>query len=95
MKDILLNDQYEVQTANGDFKTGDSDNQHIALILATHAGEWKQFPITGVGLDDVANDERLNFWENKIATQLKADGLVVSRVKLTTDSLDVQAKYSS
>ena len=93
MKDILLNNEYEVQVQNGDFLAGVSDNQHIALILATHAGEWKQYPLTGVGIDDVANDERFQYWENKIAAQLKADGLVVNRVRLSADSLDVQARY--
>ena len=93
MKDILLNNEYEVQVQNGDFLTGVSDNQHIALILATHAGEWKQYPLTGVGIDDVANDERFQYWENKIAAQLKADGLVVNLVRLSADSLDVQARY--
>ena len=45
VKDIKLDDDFDLVIENGDFKVSSSDMQHIQLICITDLGHWKQFPI--------------------------------------------------
>jgi lipoprotein-releasing system permease protein len=51
VKDITLDDNFDLIIENGDFKVSDSDMQHIQLICITNLGHWKQFPLVGVGIE--------------------------------------------
>ena len=48
--DILLDDDFDLMFENGDFATGSSAQQEVEQIGLSHPGEWKQFPIVGLGL---------------------------------------------
>lgn len=50
VKDIILDDSADLNTSNGDFVVGASDQQHVTLIVNTFEGHWKQFPLQGVGI---------------------------------------------
>lgn len=52
VRDILLLDDGDLAILNGDFVTGYSDQQHIALILQTAPGNWKQNPFLGANLQN-------------------------------------------
>ena len=41
MKDILLDENNDIKLSNGDFNTGESEMQEVALILQSVQGEWK------------------------------------------------------
>lgn len=49
MKDILLDDN-DLKLLNGDFDSGESEMQEVALILQSVQGEWKEHPIMGPNL---------------------------------------------
>ena len=46
-QDILLDDNWDLLTSNGDFVVGNSNEQHIALIVTTAPGHWKENPFLG------------------------------------------------
>lgn len=48
--DFLLDDSYDLAIESGDLVVGESDQQHIGLLLQTSQGEWRQDPLVGVGL---------------------------------------------
>ena len=48
--DILLDANYDLAIERGDLVTGESDAQHLELLLQTNQGEWRQDPLVGVGL---------------------------------------------
>ncbi len=50
MNDILLNEDNSLKIINGDFDTGESELQEVALILQSTQGEWKSSPILGPNL---------------------------------------------
>ena len=50
MKDILLDENNDIKTLNGDFDTHESEMQEVALILQSVQGEWKQSPLLGPNL---------------------------------------------
>ncbi len=53
--DLLLNDENDIQIANGDFVIGESLTQEVALILRSSQGEWKSDPLTGANLIQLIN----------------------------------------
>ncbi|MCX8018942.1 MAG: hypothetical protein N2747_00440 [Chitinophagaceae bacterium] len=94
MNDILIDNEGKIKTQHGDFRVGESDGQHMALLLMTHPGEWVEHPTTGVGLSDMVLDDDLLYWEHEIADQFRADGVIVSKIKLTQENLDLDAHYN-
>lgn len=50
MKDILLDENNDIKLSNGDFDTGESEMQEVALILQSVQGEWKEPPVLGPNL---------------------------------------------
>lgn len=73
--DILLDDDGELQvSADHDFKTGDAVNNYLRYILEAHPGNYKEFPLLGVGVDrylnSTANPQQL---ERNIRVQLEND----------------------
>ena len=47
--DILRDDNGGLALANGDFATGQSDQQHVEDLLDLQVGEIKEFPLAGFG----------------------------------------------
>lgn len=48
--DFLLDTDKELRIEMGDFVVGESTEQDIALILESMPGDYKEFPLLGVGL---------------------------------------------
>lgn len=76
MKDFKLNKDMDLEIKDGDFDIGDTDQQNIELILLTHKGNFKEYPILGVGITDYLRSpeiiSRLRL-ENEINNQLEYD----------------------
>ena len=49
--DFLISDESDLAiTPAGDLALGESDSQHVGLLLLTNQGEWRQDPLVGIGL---------------------------------------------
>lgn len=90
--DILLDADNDLQIVSGDLVVGESDLQHVGLILQIAPGSWKQFPLTGVGEPQFINAPLDAALRRKIQIQLEADGYRMQTVKYIpgTNQLDVQ-----
>jgi hypothetical protein len=85
-----LNDDTDdliIDPVRGDFASGPSDEQHIRDYLLSNPGEYRQWPLVGVGITQRVNApwstsvrQRL---DRTIRVQLTADGLSVTRVDLS------------
>jgi len=70
VNDILLDsDQELVATTAGDFRLGDASNNLIKYIIVSHTGNWKEFPLVGVGVDNYLNS---NITADEIETEIKS-----------------------
>ena len=84
--DILLETlDGDIQFVNGDFATGDSANQNTFDIINDNAGEWKQYPNLGVGIDQYINGSDISILSQNVKIQLKSDGFSVGLVNITFD----------
>ena len=94
-KDYLLDDDFDLKIANGDFVVGESTAQHQQLLLLLEKGELRQYPRTGVGIKNFLNDDNLGDLYQEIHKQFKADGLNIEKLKIYNDGrVDVDAKYN-
>lgn len=64
--DIILDDDGELQDVNGDFKAGENDNNLLRYLVEANKGEYKEFPLAGVGINLYLNS-------NKNPQQIKRD----------------------
>lgn len=73
--DILLDDDGELQVnADNDFKTGDAVNNYLRYIIEAHPGNYKEFPLLGVGIEKYLNTTvNPQQMERAIRVQLESD----------------------
>lgn len=80
---------------DGTLHLEDTIHQNQAIILSLHKGELKENPAVGVGISDMLLDNDPLFWRTEIREQMEMDGQTVTSVKITKDSIDIEASYNS
>lgn len=84
---------FELDLTDGKMKLMEVTHQNQAMLLMARPGEFKEFPTMGVGLPDILLDHDLNGWRRRIIEQLEADGQRITRIKVTTQGVDLEATY--
>ena len=90
VQDIGLTETFEIVIKDGDFFVEDSDQNHVGLILKTYLGNWKEYPLVGIGIDYyIASSGNAQIIKRNITVQLNNDGYKVNEIKIdtTTDTL--------
>jgi len=92
MKDILVdvNNDNDLIIQGGDFKIGESDQQHIAHIILAQPGEYKQWPLIGFGIRNYVNGIIDASAKRKLKLQLKSDGYGIGDISFINDKLTVK-----
>lgn len=72
--DIILDSDGELQEVSGDFKKGDNANNLLSYLIQANKGEYKEYPLLGMGINNYLND-------TKNPQQIKRD----IRVQLSAD----------
>lgn len=83
----------DLELTGGAMTIGEVTEQNQYLLLITHQGEWKEFPLVGVGIGDLVNDNDLMKWKRAIGEALEQDGQTIETLELTTDKLTIKASY--
>lgn len=80
--DILIDSDNNPQILNGDFSTGESELQDVAIILQLRQGELKSDPILGVNLQHFLKGkyDRVAI-EKRVKIHLERDGKNYDKVK--------------
>ena len=87
-QDITLDASiFDLVIKNGDFFISDSDQQSAALILRTYIGNWKQFPLVGLGLQQYQAGNISQAALNRIISiALQNDGIKLKSFSSTFNS---------
>lgn len=90
--DEMTND---IKIENGHIAIGETLPQNEFLLLVMNKGELKEDPLVGVGISDMINDNDILGWKRKIRDGLKADGLTVEQISISSDGRikKLEAKY--
>ncbi|MCO5229612.1 MAG: hypothetical protein M9958_00510 [Chitinophagales bacterium] len=93
MKDVLFNDIGDLDVFDGDFNIGDSTVQNQSLLLQSQKGELKQYPITGVGINNFLLDENKNDLYREIRREFVRDGIKLNSITIDKESILIDAHY--
>lgn len=95
--DLKIDMGYGLMTdpAAHDLVAGDTTLQNQALILVSHKGEWKERPMVGCGIGDMANDDDTNAWRRAIREELARDGMRVRSLKIDGENIVIDADYEN
>jgi hypothetical protein len=84
-KDLLLNENYEIQIANADFVIGQSDEQHVECLVITEKGQIKFSPASGFGLYSRLKQRLQNTQQfvRELKIELDADGYTNAEIDIS------------
>jgi hypothetical protein len=91
--DILVDGNFDLAIAGGDFFMGESTLQHQQLLLLTNKGEIREFPTRGVGIKDWLLDDRAGDVNGMVKREFEADGMNVRSIVFRNGQLNVDARY--
>lgn len=80
MKDLLLNENFDLDFSDDDFSFGETTQQNQGLILLANKGEFRQSPFVGVGLKQYVEDDQLGAMRTELARQLELDGMYIQNL---------------
>lgn len=93
-QDFLIGEDWDLVIENNTLKTGQSDDQHVKLLLETYRGNWTQYPLVGLGLVRFINGNLGGEFRREFKLQLEADQY--EAVNMTVDtSGKINVKYNS
>lgn len=89
--DIITDENGDIQIVNGDIKIGESDSQHIEHIMIAGKGQFRQFPLIGVGIQNMINGTpNRQLLRQTIQLQLESDGYNVRAITISpTNALNI------
>lgn len=95
MKDLLLNDSFDLLVKNGDLVIGDSNVQHQNILLLSQPGSFKENPDIGVGIENYLMDDDSAGLKDKVREEFTKDGQKVDLINydIQTGNLDYNANY--
>lgn len=98
VNDILLDETGDLAvSADGDLVVGISDSQHIADVLESAPGNWKQHPLVGVELMRFVNAPLTPQVKRElirsILIQLEGDNCNNVHVEFIGHNLNISAEY--
>jgi hypothetical protein len=96
MKDLLLNEDLDLDFHAGDLTTGYSDLQHQQLLLVNNRGNVKEFPVVGIDAFSYLQDNDTSALLREIRKQFSADGMQVKTIDIKdTGQLNIDATYGN
>ena len=89
-KDILLDENNDLQIVDGDFVIGDNDLQLVKHVLTAFKGEYKNAPTLGVGIAFLKGGQLTQRLKREMKLQLESQGLDLKTVELIGDELKIE-----
>jgi len=82
----FLQDDNDFKFANGDLVIGDSEADHIEDIIGSAPGEWKEFPLVGVNINQyIGSAGKESEISRQVKLQLTGDGYSQLTVNTSRD----------
>ena len=92
--DILLDNNWDLLTKDGDFVIGESTIQHQELLILSSKGDFKENPTTCIGAPEWLKDEEVSGLLAETKKEFERDGMTVNLLEFTSDEkFNVDAHY--
>lgn len=83
-RDFILDNDNDLAIKDGGFVVDDCNEQDVEAILMSQKGDWKQWPLTGVGIQSAVEADygkrELDRLEKEIRMQLADNGFNVKQI---------------
>ncbi len=89
--DIALDVTGDLMISNGDFVIAESDDQHIADLIRSAKGEWKEFPLCGADLTKQLKGPITGEFRRELRLQLFQDGYNVEDLTIVNGNINITA----
>lgn len=93
MKGILLTDDLKPVIKNGSLVVGDTTAQNQQLLLLSNKGDIKEYPLSGIGVQNYIEDNRTEELAAEIRKEFTQDGMKVKSIKIDLPSIEIDAVY--
>ncbi len=94
MEDFLLDEDFDLIIANGDFVIGESMAQHQKTLILIDKGEFKEVPARGVASRRYLESETPDDLAREIRQEFTKDGMVVKTINIDANLvIQVDAYY--
>lgn len=80
----------DIELSDGEMAVGETLYQEEYLVLASQRGEWKEHPLVGVGVADMAGDNDLLYWKREITDNFARVGIKIKGVSLDNGQLKIK-----
>jgi len=85
-KDIIVDQTGDLEILNGDIFVNESDSQHLEFIVTADKGQFRQFPLIGVGIRRFSSGPfDAQAIRQAIKLQLESDGYNVRKVSVSNN----------
>lgn len=96
MIDYLEDENGDLRIENGDLVRGDATEKHFKDLILSQKGDWKQYPLTGVGMQDYIDDDEPGQAYAEINKQLENDGAVITLLEIFENgTINLNGYYDS
>jgi len=95
MKDIAIDEDFDLKLQNGDFAVQESTGQHQQALLLAEKGSYKQYPTVGVGIATYLKDDNSSDLLREIRIQFSKDGMDVNSLSFNGGKLQIDATYGN
>ena len=87
--DILLNEDFDLVDLGDEWEEGESDEQHVELLVLLQKGELKEFPFVGFGIETKLKGliDKQKFIRD-LKVELENDGYSNPSITVTDDISD-------
>lgn len=87
-KDLIIDPTGDLVFINGDIKVDESDTQHVDHIVVADKGQFRQFPLIGVGILRMINGSpNRQELKQQIKLQLESDGYNVRQIAIDPNDM--------
>ena len=87
-KDLIVDETGDLIIVNGDVKIDESDTQHVDHIVVADKGQFRQFPLIGVGILRMVNGSpNPQELKQQIKLQLESDGYNVRQITIDPNDM--------
>ena len=94
VKDILLDEDGDLQIAKGNFVIAESDTTHIENIMKAAPGHYKQFPIIGANTISQINGNIGAEFRRNLTINLEIDNYNVKDITIDNGYISIDAERS-
>lgn len=93
MKDIIIDDEFDLIFTNGDFLVDNSKDQSVQMLLLSAQGEWKEHPEAGADIRRAQNGVIDQLLERNIRVQLEADKFNLDKLTINENGFQISGDY--